>query len=113
MRLNIHNFMGIFVLSLAGFAGSLSSDTAASGMQVASTNVTNVNGNHRPAVVAVSYSAAAYPSYASSRADAAVADKSSISAVPEVDIWTVLLAILGLIGMRLWHGGKKRLPTIN
>lgn len=116
MRLNIRNFIAVFVLSLAGLAGSLSCDTAASSLQVATTNaahVPNTDGNHKPAVVAVSYSTPAYSSFASSGTNAAIQDKSSVSAVPEVDIWTMLVAILGLAGMRLWRGGKKGLPAIN
>ncbi|HUW28408.1 MAG TPA: hypothetical protein VMV97_07350 [Sulfuriferula sp.] len=112
MCLKIRNFIGAFTLSLAALAGSLSSDTVASSLQVVTANA---DGNHKPAVVAVSYStpAYAYPSFTSSGADAAIQDKSSVSAVPEVDIWTLLVAILGLTGMRLLRGGKKRLPAIN
>lgn len=110
MRLKIRNFIGVFALSLAGLAGSVSGDTIASSLQVATTNA---DGNHKPAVVAVSYSTPAYSSFASSGADAAIQEKSSVSAVPEVDIWTMLVAILGLTGMRLSRGGKKRLQAIN
>jgi len=112
MRLKIHSFIGIFALLLAGFAGSLSSDTAASSPLVATTNVTNVDRNHPPAVVAVSYRTSAFSSFTNSVTDAAIQDRSSVSAVPDVDIWTMLVAILGLISLRLWHGGKKRLPVI-
>ncbi|WP_161984181.1 hypothetical protein [Sulfuriferula plumbiphila] len=111
--MNIRNFIAVFGLSLAGLAGSLACDTAASSLQVATTNVTHAVGNHKSAVVAVSYRTPAYAGYASSVTDAAAVDKSSVSAVPEVDIWTMLVAILGLTGMRLWRGGKKGLPAIN
>lgn len=30
----------------------------------------------------------------------------------EVDGWKLLLAVIGLIGIRLWHAGKKSLPLI-
>ena len=113
MRLKMRNFIGVFALSLAGLAGSLSGDTAASSLQEATRNASNAEGNRQPVVVAVSYGTPAYTSYASPEADAAVADKSGVSAVSEVGVWTVLLAILGLAGMRLRRGGKKYLPAIN
>lgn len=31
---------------------------------------------------------------------------------PEVGGWKLLLAVIGLIGIRLWHAGKKTLPLI-
>ena len=112
MRLKIHRFIGIVALLMAAFSGSLSSDTAASSPLVATTSVTNFDRNHRPEVVAVSYRTPAFSSFASTATDAAIQDRSSVSAVPDVDIWTVLVAILGLVSLRLWHGGKKRQPVI-
>lgn len=115
VRFNIRNFIGVLALSLAGWASPLSSDASASGLQTATANGTGAHENRQPAVVAVSYSAPAYSymSYAGSAEDVTAADKPSVSAVPEVDSWTVLLAIAGLVGMRLLHGGKKRPPAIN
>ena len=110
MRSKIRNFIGVFALSLAGLVGSVSSDTVASSLQVATTNA---DGNYKPAVIAVSYNTPVYSGFSSSGANGAIQDKSSVSAVPEVDIWTMLVAILGLTGMRLLRGGKKHLPAIN
>lgn len=33
--------------------------------------------------------------------------------VSEVNGWALFATLLGLIGMRLWYAGKKRLPTLN
>ncbi|KVW94975.1 hypothetical protein ABW22_11085 [Thiobacillus denitrificans] len=97
------------VWSLAILAGSVPGESVA-GMQVESTD-TRVN--RQPAVRAVSYGAPVYEAYARPGVnDASNPDELSVSAVPEVDRWAMLAAILGLIGMRLWHGGKKNLPVI-
>lgn len=110
MRLKIHKSIGMFAWSLALLAGSLPGDSIASSMQVA---MTDVGVNRKPAVVAVSYSTPVYAAYASPAADdASIPDKLSVSAVSEVDSWTMLAVILGLISMRLWRGGKKNLPVI-
>ncbi len=39
-------------------------------------------------------------------------DPQDESSVSEIDHWTMITATLFLIGMRLWHGGKKNLPLI-
>ncbi|WP_169335097.1 hypothetical protein [Thiobacillus thioparus] len=33
--------------------------------------------------------------------------------VSEVNGWALVSTLLGLINMRLWYAGKKRLPTLN
>lgn len=33
--------------------------------------------------------------------------------VSEVNGWALFATLLGLINMRLWYAGKKRLPTLN
>lgn len=117
MRLKIHNLIAAFVLLMVGSAGSLANDATATSLRTASTNETSRDEKHKPAVVAVSYSPTAYSNFTISRTDAAIQhqsqDKPSVSAVPEVDIWALLIAILGLAGMRLRRGGKKYLPTLN
>lgn len=113
MHMKIGNYIAAFALLLAGLAWSLPIDTAASGLQKTNQNTSSVNENRQPDVVSVSYEPAAYTNNDSPGEDAAVADKSSVSAVSEVSVWTLLVAVLGLAGMRLQRGGKKYLPVIH
>ena len=39
-------------------------------------------------------------------------DKSSVSVVPQVGIWSLLAALAGLMLMRIWLGGKRKLSSI-
>lgn len=112
MPLKIHKFIGALALLMTAFAGSLPSATAASTSPAATTNATHATRNHPPEVVAVSYRTPAFSSFAGSAAAAQIQDRSSVSAEPAVDVWTMLVALLGLVSLRLWHGGKKRLPVI-
>ena len=112
MRLKIHRFIGVVTLLMAAFAGSLPSDTAASSSPEVTTNATNASRNRPPEVVAVSYRAPTFSGFANSATAVQVQDRSSVSAEPAVDVWTMLVALLGLVGLRLWHGGKRRQPVI-
>lgn len=124
MRLKLHKLIGIFVWPLVILAASLPIDSVASVLQGSvlqssvfqSMATTDLGVNRPPSVRAVSYGAPIYPYSASPRsAEAKNASRmgaSSVSAAPEVDGWAMLAAILGLISMRLWHGGKKKLPAI-
>lgn len=115
MRWKMHNFIGVVGLLQVGFGGLLSNDVAASSLLGPTTTlaqVPNLDRKHPTQVTAISYSPPTHISDAGSRMGAAIADKSMVSTVPEIDIWTVLIAILGLIGMRLWCGGKKRSSAI-
>lgn len=44
--------------------------------------------------------------------NAASPDQSTISVVPQVGIWSLLAALAGLMLMRIWLGGKRKLSTI-
>lgn len=44
--------------------------------------------------------------------NAASPDQSTISVVPQVGIWSLLTALAGLMLMRIWLGGKRKLSTI-
>lgn len=107
MRLKIHTFIGVFGWSLAILAASLPVDSMASGehMTTADRRV-----YRQPAIRAISYRAPVYAAYA--RPVVKDSDTLSVSVVPEVDTWTMLVAILGLISMRLWRSGKKNLLVI-
>lgn len=110
MRLKIADPIGKFAWSLAILAASLSSGSVAS-VQRAVTIDMEVS--RLPAARAVSYGAPVY--YASPRAvreGASLPGASSGSVAPEVDGWTLLAAILGLISMRLWRGETRKLPVI-
>lgn len=107
MRLKIHNVIGMFAWSLAILAGSLPVDSVASDLRVATTDM---GVNRQPAVRAISYSAPVYAAY--SRPAVNDPDTASVSVVPEIDGWTMLAALLGLISMRLWRSGKKNLLVI-
>lgn len=107
MRLKTHNVIGMLAWSLAVVAGSLPLDSGASELRVAATDR---GVNRQLAVRAVSYSAPAYAAYA--RPALNEPDTLSVSVVPEVDRWTMLAALLGLISMRLWRSGKKNLLVI-
>jgi hypothetical protein len=107
MRLKTHNVIGMLAWSLAVVAGSLPLDSRASELRVAATDR---GVNRQLAVRAVSYSAPAYAAHA--RPALNEPDTLSVSVVPEVDRWTMLAALLGLISMRLWRSGKKNLLVI-
>ena len=110
MRLKIHEVIGMFAWSLAILAGSLPLDSVASVLSVATTDM---GVNRQVSVRATSYGAPAYSAYSRPAVnDASSPGASSVSVVPEVDRWTMLAAILGLVGMRLWRSGKKKLLVI-
>ena len=108
MRLKLHKFIGMFAWSMAILAGSLPLDSVASVQRVATTDISV---NRQASVRTISY-APAYSAYSSGGSDASTAGASTVSVVPEVDRWTMLAALLGLIGMRLWRSGKKKLLVI-
>lgn len=107
MRLKTHKLIGMFAWSLAILAASLPLDSVASVQRVATTEmgVTSVS--------AISYGAPVYSAYARPAVnDSSIPRATSVSVAPEVDRWTMLAAILGLISMRLWRSGKKKLLVI-
>lgn len=110
MRLKTRNAIGILTWAVAILATSMSSNSFASTQRV---TTTDANVEHRPAVRTLSFNAPAYTGYI--RPDVSEApdpDRPSVSAVAEVDSWSMFAAVLGLIGMRLWHSGKKNMPII-
>lgn len=110
MRLKIHNAIGVFAWSLAILAGSLPVDSVASGQSVATADM---GVNRQASVRAISYAAPVYSAYSRPVVNnASISDASSVSVVPEVDRWTMLATILGLIGMRLWRSEKRNLLVI-
>lgn len=110
MRLKIHKLIGMCAWSLAILAGSLPLDSVASVQGVATTEM---GVNRQASVRAISYGAPAYSAYARPAVDdASIPGASNVSVVPEVDRWAMLAAVLGLIGMRLWRSGKKKLLVI-
>jgi hypothetical protein len=113
MHMKIGNFVAVFALLLAGPASSLQNDTAATDLQKTNPNPSTITGYRQPAGASVSYETVANTNNAGYGADASVTYRSSVSAVPEVKVSAVLLAILGLAGLRLQRGGKKYLPAIN
>lgn len=108
MRMKTHTAIGMFAWSLAILAGSLPVDSGASGLRA---ETIDMDVNRQPALrAAASYSA---PVYAYTRPAANDPDDAlSVSVVPEVDSWTMLAAVLGLIGMRLWRSSKKNLLVV-
>lgn len=107
MRLKINNVIGMLGLSLAFLAVSLPAASIAFSEHVATADR---GASRQPAIRAVSNGVPVYAAY-----DGPVAkdsDTLSVSVVPEVDNWTMLAAILGLISMRLWRSGKKNLLVI-
>lgn len=106
MHMKIQTAIGVFAWSLAILAGSLPVDSVASGVRA---EAMDMEMDRQPTLRAsASYGAPVYSTY--SRPAANVPDEAlSVSVVPEVDIWTMLAAILGLIGMRLWRSSKKNL----
>jgi hypothetical protein len=110
MRLKTHNVIGMFAWSLAILAGSLPLDSVASVQRVATTDM---GVNRHASVREITYGEPVYSAYARPAVnDAPILGASSVSVVPEVDRWTMLAAILGLVSMRLWRSGKKRLLVI-
>jgi hypothetical protein len=110
MRLKTHKLVGLFAWSLAILAASLPVDSVASVQRVATAEM---GVNRPPTVRAISYGApvhSAYPKPAVN--DVSIRSASRVSVAPEVDPWTMLVAILGLISMRLWRSGKKTLLVI-
>lgn len=106
MRMKTHTALGVLAWSLAILAGSLPVDGVASGFRA---ETIDVDVNRQPALrAAASYSAPVYSTYTRPAANDRD-DTLSVSVVPEVDSWTMLAAVLGLIGMRLWRGSKKNL----
>ena len=116
MCLKVSHSVGVSAWFLAMLAALLSFDTLASSMQITTADL-NVN---RKASVAVSVAVAAYgtpvgasyTAYVGPVADEA-SSKVNVSPASEVDGWTLFVAIMGLIGMRLWRVDKKSLPVIN
>lgn len=114
MRLKINNFIGMFALLLAGLMGPWMGNALAATEQTANQRIQNADNTSRPDIVAAAYRTETFSDYISLRSEAAVTtDKFTVSSVSEVDVWTMLVAIFGLISLRLWHGGKKRFPAIN
>ena len=108
MRFKTHKLVGLFAWSLAVLAASLPVDSVASVQRVATTErgVT-------PSVRTIAYGTPVYSVYSRPAVnDAPIRGASRISVAPEVDPWTMLVAILGLISMRLWRSGKKQLLVI-
>lgn len=119
MQLKIKSFISLFALLLIGVISPFSSDAVASTAQIETPGKPAARSTNRPDIVAVAYGTEAFSDYARSRPDAEVsaeklpANKLGVSSVSDVDVWTMLLAIFGLISLRLWHGGKKDFPAIN
>lgn len=110
MRLKTHKLVGMFAWSLAILAASLPVDSVASVQRVATAEM----GVNRPSSArTIAYGAPVYSAYPRPAVnDASSRGETRVSVAPEVDPWTMLAAILGLIGMRLWHSGKKKLLVI-
>lgn len=106
MRLKIDNVIGMLGLSMTLLAVSLPVESIASGEHV----VTDTGASRQLAIRTVSNGIPVYTAYA--RPAAQDSNTLSVSVVPEVDHWTMLAAILGLISMRLWRSGKKNLLVI-
>lgn len=110
MRLKTHKLVGMFAWSLAILAASLPVDSVASVQRVATAEI-GVNG--APSVRTIAYGSPVYSAYARPAVnDSSIPRATSVSVAPEVDRWTMLAAILGLISMRLWRSGKKKLLVI-
>lgn len=114
MRLKINNLIGMFALLLAGLMGPLMGNALAASEQTENQRIQNTGNTRPPEIVAAAYETETFSDYIRPRPQAAVApSKYRVSSVSEVDVWTMLVAIFGLISLRLWHGGKKRFPAIN
>lgn len=108
MRMKIQTAIGVFAWSLAIVGGSLPADGVASGLRAEAMDM-EMEMNRQPALRAsASYGAPVYSTYSRSAANGPD-ETLSVSVVPEVDSWTMLAAVLGLIGMRLWRSSKKNL----
>ena len=110
MRFKTHKLVGLFAWSLAILAVSLPVDSVASVQGVATAEM----GVNRPlSVRTIAYGAPVYSAYPRPAVnDASSRGASRVSVTPEIDLWTMLAAILGLISMRLWRSGKKQLLVI-
>ncbi|HQT33827.1 MAG: hypothetical protein ACYC39_12485 [Thiobacillus sp.] len=110
MRLKTHKLVGLFAWSLAILAASLPVDSVASVQRVATAEM---GVDRPPSVRTIAYGAPVYSAYSRPAVnDASSRGASRVSVAPEVDPWTMLVAILGLISMRLWRSGKKKLLVI-
>ena len=94
----------MFVMSLSGHSAASSMRGHASDGEV----------EYQAHVKKIAYSLPAYADRAGPVArDAETSqDPQAVSSVSGIDHWTMVAATLFLIGMRLWHGGKKSLPLI-
>ena len=114
-------FIGVCVWIFAALATSLSFDTIASSLDTkkqittVKMSMAKLNMEREIAVISTVNSGPALVSYTNyARPDADdVSGKATVSQRPAIDGWKLLAAILGLVGMRLWHAGKKSLPVID
>lgn len=100
-------------LGLLAALAALSFDACASG-EIIST--ADLNTSRRAAVATVAYDGAAGAARAVYTVPAVDRPRGpprgeSVSE-HEVDGWKLLAAVIGLVGIRLWHAGKKILPLI-
>lgn len=114
MKLKMKSLIGVIALLMAGLMSPLPSEAGAVNAQVTKQAMPAARSKARPEIIAVAYEPEAFSDYTRSGPDAEVStDKLTVSSVSEVNIWTMLVAIFGLITLRLWHGGKKHFPAIN
>jgi len=110
MRSKIRNSLVMSVFSLTLFVSVLAGDTVSSDVQWPSSDSLVIS---KPALVAMYYTAPYRPTPAIPAVNVVPPqDTFSLSTDPEVDIRTLLIVVLGLIGMRLWRSGKRSLPAI-
>jgi len=110
MRLKTHKLVGMSAWSLAILAASLPVDSVASVQRVATTEM---GVNRPPSVRTIASGEPVYSTYPRPAVnETSIRGASSVSVAPEVDPWTMLAAILGLVSMRLWRSGKKKLLVI-
>ncbi|HEY9099606.1 MAG TPA: hypothetical protein VIN38_12110 [Thiobacillus sp.] len=111
MCLKTRYVMVLFGCLLAMLAMSWSGHSAASSMRG---HASDGEAEYQAQVKKVAYSLPVYADRAVpvARGAGASQDVEAVSSVSGLDHWTMIAATLFLIGMRLWHGGKKSLPLI-
>lgn len=110
MHMKMKRTIRVVVWSTAILAGPSLVDAFASDIRT-----TELSGKHEASAAVAIYRMPANASY-TRHAAPPVGDaygRATAPYVSEVNGWALFATLLGLINMRLWYAGKKRLPTLN
>ena len=111
MRLIMRNYIAIMILSLGGLSSSLADSSAP--IPQSETSLVSSFSVNSPILGTASNKVPAYLNYLQDDNDAVQGDRFPVSTVADVDIWTLLAVIFGLIALQLWNRGDRRLHVIN